>query len=213
MKNSLTFLLLILLPSCNSESDSNDGGTIELDIDHSLRQFLEVRSLTGVIKVPKDQAAFLVTTLEFENGELMRTGEPIHNPTEYLPNGLVTAEFLWGQREGESRTTFVGGGQTSWGANEFWGKLNGGRSQGGHQQYEGYTVLGMAWSQSRRDGHAVTGGGFGLTRKINEQKFVGALVVKFFDSVEALVSHVEEYRQNKTALSDRSPGSSFQHQP
>ena len=193
----VTPFLLVALPGCKQERENHALG--QPGIDHALRSFLGVRSIVGVAEVPPNKKAYVVTTLEFEDGELMRTGSLLHDEAKNVSSGTVTAQFLWGRIQDESKTTLTIGGQTLWKRNKFWNKFDGGKvsSYGSNMgQFKGYMVLGLAYSTDFRDAQQ-RGTGATVVRALEDRKYAGALVIKFFDSTQEAVQFVEKSRQNR----------------
>ncbi len=91
MKNILTALLiLVLLPCCKKESDSEGSQNIDLNVDHALRSFPYVKTLTGVIRIPKGQASYVITILEFEEGKLARRGTVLEGIGQYASTRVMS---------------------------------------------------------------------------------------------------------------------------
>jgi hypothetical protein len=84
---------------------------------------------------------------------------------------------------------------------EFWSKVGAGSSWGGHasqhEAFNGYRVLGTSWSGEARAGHENSGAGGNMEWTIKTRKHVGALVAKFFPTMEEATEHVQVIRKQR----------------
>jgi hypothetical protein len=155
-------------------------------IDNGLRGLYSVSSISGSFMAPERSSHYILTTLEFEDGKLVRHGPMVSGATEYLDGKSSTAQFLWGKQDGKTRTALVTSGGVSKTDNDFWSSImattNCGDGTG--PEYQGYKILGMGQSDVTRAGIGNMGFGPDLERALKERMFVGVLVARFFSSRE-----------------------------
>ena len=183
----LIIVLAIALTSCDRNTNAPTGSE-GLEIDNGLRGLYSVNSISGSFKAPGGSSHYILTTLEFEDGKLVRRGPMNSSTTESLHGGSSTAQFLWGKQDGKTRTALVTSGGVSRADNDFWSQLMSSTNfgDGSGPDYEGYKILGMGQSDVTRAGIGNMGFGPDLDRALKERMFVGVLVVRFFPSQERM---------------------------
>ncbi len=162
--------------------------TDSLVIDDGLRGLFGVSSICGSCQSPKGMSHYIVTTLEFEDGKLVRRGASTGGSVESLPKGILTAQFLWDANNGNERTALVTPGASSRGDSGFWKRLVASNNfgDGSGPEYEGYKIMGMGQSNETRAGIGNMGFGPGLERALKERMYVGVLAVRFFSSQDQM---------------------------
>ena len=180
-----SFLIAFALISCDRKPQTSPGSET-LVIDNGLRGLYSVSSISGSFTPPERSSHYIITTLEFEDGKLVRRGPMVSSITESLHGGSSAAQFLWSRQDGKTRTALVTSGGVNRADNDFWKSMmtttNFGDGSG--PEYEGYKVLGMAQSDTTRAGIGDMGFGPDLVRALKERMFVGVLVARFFSTSE-----------------------------
>jgi hypothetical protein len=181
-----TLCLAISLVGCSRTKPASE----DLNADVALRQFLDVRSLIVNKEIPKEDRAYLVTFLEFENGKLARRGGSSCGDAGLLPDRTLKAQLLW-STEKPTILFSASSGASSKSKSDLWQKLDGGwvSSASGvdNGDYEGFTILGFAQSALGRDGGTNSPFDSDFRAALQRHKYVGALALKTFKTHEEAV--------------------------
>ncbi|MEM9081153.1 MAG: hypothetical protein AAGC74_10730 [Verrucomicrobiota bacterium] len=168
----------LVLAGCEKEQDGL--GEIRSE-DPGLRALLGVSAIGGEFRAPEGKPYFRVTTLQFEDGRFVRRGSMAGNTFGNLEGEWAEAEFVW--REGAAALASPGGFSRE--ETDFWEEMSAIREFGSRverPQFGDFEVLGFASSYEMQDGSvSETSGGF-FEGAVEKRRFVGALVVAFFES-------------------------------
>ncbi len=198
------FLSILLLVSC--DPGKNPTSTMESNSsDQALRGFLGVSSLAGSFEVPQGSNSYIVTTLEFEDGEFVRRGSMNSGGADTEKDVDVPAQLLWGTVDGTGRGALITPGSYGRSIDTFWVRLGATHSfeDSANVEYDGFQVLGLGQSNETRDGMEDRGFGPDIDLALREKKYVGLLVARTFKTKEERESFLDsslpdKKRQNKS---------------
>lgn len=148
-----------------------------------------VSSIGGDYTLPEGDKALLSRLLTFEDGKLTRIFGASAGNTEGHPSRTMRVELLSGEFQGKQRVVMVNPFGASLEQNDdFWKKLDGGWTSfglsAGRPTYDGYEIIGFAQSNLKQDGTTNNSSGGQFSDVIKDRKFVCALAVKSFKTMD-----------------------------
>jgi hypothetical protein len=206
--NKYAILLALVLPSCESGNRS-ESDAASIVVDQGLRSLLGVSGISANLKVPSGCSSYLVTTLEFEDGELVRRGAMVAGGVDARQDSNVPVQLTWGIVEGAGRSSLVIPGVQSRGEDEFWIRTTSTSNYDGQSapEFEGFQVLGLGQSQeTRAEVDKNTGYGYDFDHALRTKRYISILVGRCFKTQEERDEFSESYfkkrikRQNKAEM-------------
>lgn len=191
---TLATAIILVVPSCKTETEQN-----AVSEDRGLRALFGVSSISATVDCPDDAKVYLVTTLEFLDGQLINRG----NASQGNAQGELHIDFLWTDSQ-EALSTPGGSSRTEGG---FWKQTNMNREfheQDERPSYENYSILGFAQSTIDYEGTDLRWSSGDFNEALQSRKHVAAVVVAFFpdgESADASLHRLLSKNEDKKAES------------